>query len=182
MPSATCRCGQALAIPADPTERVVCPGCGARVRIRQKSTAPAAEVASDGYIRFFCPCGRRLKVDSAAPPPFGKCPDCNAVVPVPATSLTTSRPPGHPESPTDELPAVDREAIDRWTAGHRARAAAAVPSTHVESGHAPSPTLAFTQPTGDRVEVGMRICPNCGQPVHMGAEKCRNCGAAVPKR
>ena len=172
MPRATCRCGQPLAIPADPTQRVVCPSCGARVRIRQK-IATTAEIASDGYIRFFCPCGRRLKVDSAAPPPFGKCPDCGAVVPVPSASLTTARPPGHPESPTDDLPAVDRDAIDRWAAGHRAKAAT--------TAGRPESALS-TQPASDRVEVGMRVCPSCSQPVHMGAETCRNCGAPAPRR
>jgi ribosomal protein L40E len=184
MPRATCRCGQALAIPADPTERVVCPGCGARVRIRQKpATAKVgAEIPADGYIRFFCECGRRLKVDAASPPPFGKCPDCGAVVPVPATSLTTARPPGHPESPTEELAASDRAAVEKWSTSHRARAAASVAPPPPEPEPGTLPTMAFSLPPSDRVEVGMRICAHCGQPIHLGAENCRNCGTAVPKR
>jgi DNA-directed RNA polymerase subunit RPC12/RpoP len=54
MPRAICRCGQELATPADPTERVVCPKCGARVRIRVRSGATAEAPTDDGYIRFFC--------------------------------------------------------------------------------------------------------------------------------
>ncbi|MDB5352504.1 MAG: hypothetical protein JWN86_3751 [Planctomycetota bacterium] len=174
MPRATCRCGQALAVPADPSERVVCPKCGARVRIRHKPAAAAAtEVPSDGFIRFFCPCGRRLKVDATAPPPSGKCPDCGRIVPVPASSLVAAtRPAGHPESPTEELSAVDRSTLERWSGEHLARHPR--PSTKAPSPSAPAPT--------DKVEVGLRVCPKCGQPVHLGAPACRNCGTPVPRR
>lgn len=187
MPRAICRCGHTLSIPADPTERVVCPGCGARVRIRPKPAVliEPAQASADGAIRFFCECGRRLKVSAAAPPPFGKCPDCGAVVPVPTTSLTTSRPAGHPESPTEDLPAADREAITRWSAGHKERTAAAAavappPQPPAEAGV--MATMAFTMPPTDKVEVGMRICAQCGQPIPLGAQNCRQCGAPVAKR
>ena len=193
MPRAICRCGHALPVPADPSERVVCPGCGARVRIRHKAAAAAAAgMEGDGYIRFFCPCGRRLKVDAAAPPPNGKCPDCGRIVPVPTATQAHVLPPGHPEALTDELPAVDREALQRWSEGHRARARAAAPPTAPHPAPEPepapptefgiTPTLAFSLPASDRVEVGLRICAECGQPVPMGATACRNCGAPVAKR
>jgi len=196
MPRATCRCGHDLVIPADPTERVKCPGCGAKVRIRRPRDASSSLQSEDGYIRFFCPCGRRLKVDGAAPPPHGKCPDCGVIVPVPTTSLTSSRPPGHPESPTEELAATDRDAIARWSAKHREQAAkiAVPPATTFLPTDAPppqypqdaedalTPTMAFTLPPSDKVEVGLRICPRCGQPVPMGSATCRNCGTPVPRR
>src|SRR5689334_124515 len=106
MPRATCRCGQALSVPGDGTERVICPNCGARVRIRG---SVAWNASSDGYIRFFCPCGRRLKVSAVQPPQFGKCPDCARVVPVPAEADAPGRDPvpGSPETPTEELSAID---------------------------------------------------------------------------
>lgn len=162
MPRATCRCGHALPVPADPAERVICPGCGARVRIRHKPD----EVPADGFLRFFCPCGRRLKVDAAAPPPTGKCPDCGRVVPVPAASRASVKPSGHPEAATEELPAVDKATLDRWATDHLAR----------RTRDAPPP------PPSDRVEVGFRVCPKCGQPVPLGAETCRGCGTPVPRR
>lgn len=187
MPRATCRCGHDLPIPADPTERVVCGNCGARVRIRTKR-APSDLAAGDGFIRFFCPCGRRLKVDGAAPPPHGKCPDCGVIVPVPATSLATARPPGHPEAPTEEMATSDRDAIERWAAEHKKAKAAKLPPPPAptpqpdEAEFGTTPTMAFTLPPSDRVEVGMRICGQCGQPLRLGAESCRECGAAAPKR
>jgi ribosomal protein L40E len=163
MPRATCRCGQTLALPTDPNQKVVCPQCGAKVRIRLKPPSSAPAFPNDGFLRFFCPCGRRLKVNAAAPPPSGKCPDCGRIVPVPATSSTSAHPPGHPESPTDELNALDRDALDRWSAAHAARNASLSSSN-------------------DREEVGLRVCPECGAPVPMGSPSCRKCGAAVAKR
>lgn len=173
MPRATCRCGHALLVPTDPTEKVVCPGCGARVRIRQK----AAAIPDDGFLRFSCPCGRKLKVDAANPPESGKCPDCGRIVPVPSAARASIKPQGHPEAPTAELPAVDLEAIERWKDGHRARnpAAFASPATAVVE----LPAAAIPS---DRQEVGLRVCPKCGKPVHLGAESCRSCGTPVPKR
>ena len=176
MPRATCRCGQALAVPADPSERVVCPRCGARVRIRVKPVVPAAGIPNDGYIRFFCPCGRRLKVDATAPPPSGKCPDCGRIVPVPASSLVgATRPSGHPESPTEELSAVDRASLERWSGEHLARHPRPVRTVPDAGATAPPPFA-------EKVEVGLRVCPKCGQPVHLGAPSCRTCGTPVPRR
>lgn len=189
MPRAICRCGHQLPIPAGPDDKVVCPNCGARVRVRRKlaKVAAGADEAGDGYIRFFCPCGRRLKVDASAPPPNGKCPDCGTIVPVPTASQAAVLPPGHPESPTDEIPTTDRDAIERWAESHRARRATSAPpapAPPVASTFDPSlnPTMAFTLPPTDRVEVGMRICSECGQPLPLGATACRQCGAPAAKR
>src|SRR5947209_6999252 len=106
MPRATCRCGQELNVPDEGPARAVCPKCGAKVKIR-KSGPPA-----DGFIRFFCPCGRRLKVNAARPPSHGKCPDCGRVVPVPAGAVPGGLPVGHPETPTADLGPADREALE----------------------------------------------------------------------
>src|SRR5690349_14336431 len=118
MPRAICRCGQPLDVPARGEGRVVCPACGAKVRVRRASPA-SAQGAGDGYIRFTCPCGRRLKVSAADPPSHGKCPDCDRVVPVPAASTAA---PGDPEAPTAELSPEDRAELERWAAEHKARA------------------------------------------------------------
>jgi hypothetical protein len=168
---AKCRCGHALSIPNDGTEHVICPNCKARIRVRRGGLSKAS---ADGFIRFFCPCGRRLKVSGTEPPTHGKCPDCGRVVPVPDPNAPPERPPaGHPESPTEELSSVDAAMLDEWSRRHGAQ----VPS-QVAAG---STAIQTTKPTG-RVEAGIRLCPKCGKPVHLGAVACRACGAPVPKR
>ncbi len=180
MARANCRCGQPLNVPENGSERVVCPSCGAKVRIRKPKPTPTPPQSDDGYIRFFCPCGRRLKVSAEDPPPSGKCPDCGTIVPVPqqAPGDPASLPPGHPETPTAELNPSDLATLERWSRDHLARAANAesAPSTSHLSGPAPMPDHPV------RAEVGLRVCPRCGRPVHLSADTCRACGSAVPKR
>jgi len=75
MPQATCRCGEILNLPAEGPERIVCPKCGARIRVR-RAGPPKASDEGDGFIRFLCPCGRRLKVRiEEEMPESGMCPD-----------------------------------------------------------------------------------------------------------
>src|SRR5690606_28218921 len=118
MPRATCRCGHTLNLPDDRSDRVVCPKCGARARIRFLQPEDVT-TTPDGYIRFFCPCGRRLKVSAQDTPPQGRCPYCGRVLPVPADS-TGARPPGHPDATTAELSPSERAALDRWIERHGA--------------------------------------------------------------
>ena len=169
MPKATCRCGTILEIPKDGTDRMVCPDCGAKVRIRH---VPKGE-SRDGFIRFDCPCGRRLKVRESNPmQTSGKCPDCGRIVPVPSpASVGGFKSHGPSETPTDEMNAVQTAAIEQWSAGFRAgspsKLAAANPSR---------------KPAATKSEAGLRVCPKCGRPVHLSAVACRECGASVPKR
>jgi endogenous inhibitor of DNA gyrase (YacG/DUF329 family) len=175
MPRAACRCGQILNVPDDGPERVTCPKCGARVRIRRHAAAPSASAAADGFIRFFCPCGRRLKVNAERPPSHGKCPDCGRVVPVPAAGVGM---PAHPEAPTEDLSPADRAALERWSRSHLAKdEPAPVPASTTDI--VASPPL---PQEAERAEVGLRVCPTCGRPVHLGAEVCRGCGTPVPRR
>src|SRR3712207_6120734 len=108
MTRATCRCGEILNVP-EGAERVVCPKCKARVRVRRGASAGA----DDRVIRFACPCGRRLKVSAQDPPPHGKCPECGRVVPVPASSVLAD-----PEGRTEELSSADMRKLDEWARSH----------------------------------------------------------------
>jgi hypothetical protein len=176
MPRAICRCGENLNIPNDGTRRTVCPRCGARVKLRIPISDAAAAGSSDGFIRFFCPCGRRLKVNALDPPTHGKCPDCGRVVPVPITTHAI----GNPESSTEELSTADREMLDRWAHDQTSRRGAPP-----DSGATSTPLLQspIASASGlERAEVGLRVCPRCGKPVHLGADVCRHCGTAVPRR
>jgi hypothetical protein len=171
MPSATCRCGQSLPAPSEGSERVVCPKCGARVRIRVKKRGT---LHSDGFIRFPCPCGRRLKVNADQPPKSGKCPDCGRVVPVPDANVPAPPlPPGHPESPTEELSPADTAALHEWSRKHLGE-----PGTPENA----STTVIHTPKPPGPMEIGLRVCPKCRRPVHLSALVCRDCGAPVPKR
>lgn len=152
MAKATCRCGQTLDVPPSGPDRIVCPNCSAKIRIRR----------GDGYIRFSCTCGRRLKVriESDGPPQAGKCPECGRVVPVPSSSTPADAPPSPHETRTDELEPADVAMLEEWSRGHLARSAA--------------PSM--------KAEAGLRVCPRCGRPVHLGATVCRECGTHVPRR
>ena len=180
MPRATCRCGELLIVPAGDT-RVVCPRCSARVKVRVTGPPPPSAAEAVGFLRFFCPCGRRLKVDAANPPAQGKCPDCGQVVPVPARAPGAHLAPGHPETPTEELTAAEASLLETWSRGHRAQNGSAVVVGEL-SGSTAMLAQPFAPKEADRAEVGLRVCPACGRPVHLGAETCRGCGAAVPRR
>ena len=188
MAQAICRCGQTLTLPTNPDERVVCPGCGARVRVRRQSSA-AAEVPGDDFIRFLCECGRRLKVPSRNRPSHGQCPDCGRIVPVPEPNASNRLPAGHPETPTAELDVADQQSRDQWVSQHQQAASAAgeppfqpTPGSTITAQPEPSTVLAAPPSKPARVEHGLRTCPGCGRPVHIQAETCRGCGAAVPRR
>ncbi len=198
MPRAICRCGQTLEVPPGDSVRIVCPGCGARVRVRPGgpsapgATPPAGSapaLPSDGFLRFSCPCGRRLKVSATEPPPHGQCPDCGAIVPIPRPSAS-ALPTGHPETPTAELSAAELANLERWTRDHLARATSSgvEPSTTRLDPMAVETKTAELAPRSGvgsaRVEVGLRTCPNpaCLKPLHLSAEVCPHCGTPTPRR
>lgn len=176
MSKATCRCGERLTVPRDGTDRTVCPKCGARVRLRKPVSAAAAGggegVSPDGFVRFSCPCGRRLKVKAGIHSTHGKCPDCGRVVSIPGDS--DSLPPAHPSSPTVDLSANQISELDKWSREWKLR--------QVKSDEQFTPVTA-QQPLVpvERAEAGFRICPKCLKPVHLGSEVCRQCGTQVPR-
>lgn len=199
MPRVSCRCGQVLSVPAGGPDRVTCPKCSARIRVRRdEPTGEKAGEEGDGFLRFPCVCGRRLKVRvgsaSTGPTPLaGHCPDCGAVVPVPSqpasSAVLNPKSPG-PETPTEDLGAVDLAALDRWSQSHLAAspstgsgsaigAAAAVPIPDPDPVAVPEPKPAVA---AVKSEAGLRVCPRCGRPLHLSAVTCRECGTPAPKR
>jgi DNA-directed RNA polymerase subunit RPC12/RpoP len=189
MPRATCRCGEILTFPDDGPERIVCPRCSARIRVR-RANAPRAE-EGDGFIRFACACGRRLKIRvEDEMPQEGMCPDCGRTVSVPSSRsssqvLSTNQ---H-EAITEELSAADMDRLEQWK---RTRVAArSAPPRSPVPGPSPATATATTLPSPApppapapelKTEAGLRVCPRCGKPIHLSSIVCRDCGAHVPKR
>jgi len=203
MPRVTCRCGEKLKIPPDAPERIDCPKCGARIRLRRPAPPPEKDGTGDGYLRFLCPCGRRLKVPAVGRPVAGKCPDCGRVVPVPTSAQAVSNATSpikaglvDPEARTVDLDANDLAVLENWAARYPAnpsRPGGSPESTtglHVTtSGGDPAADvglLTSTMPpppvSMGKFEAGMRVCPRCKKPVHLGAANCRECGTPVPRQ
>ena len=186
MARATCRCGQDLELPPPGVEHVTCPRCAAKVRLVRKGRAgnsASSLTPGDDFIRFHCPCGRRLKVSAVDRPSHGKCPDCGRVVPVPEGE---GSPGSGAESPTVELGAADLAMLEAWAKTHaargngKARNGAYPPEAGSER---PMSTAEMAMGSPKRhAEAGFRVCPRCGKPMHLNAETCRGCGTAVPKR
>lgn len=175
--TATCRCGSPLSVPSDGSERVVCANCGAKVRLKRGDST-----TDDGFVRFYCPCGRRLKVPAHNAPTHGKCPECNRIVPVPMVGT------GRVEANTEDLRAEEAAYLEQWAAEHEQNGSRAPrelgPSLdpdatpYIQRG----PSSLLAEPAAEKSEAGIRLCPSCGKPVHLGSDACRHCGARVPRR
>src|SRR5271167_4878270 len=127
MPRVTCRCGEKLKLEPDGPNRIDCPNCGAKIRLRRSPPPAVDEAGGDGYLRFLCPCGRRLKVPAVGRPVAGKCPDCGRVVPVPTSAQAISNATktsglSDPEARTEELDTTDLAQLEKWAARHLANA------------------------------------------------------------
>jgi DNA-directed RNA polymerase subunit RPC12/RpoP len=198
MSRVTCRCGEVINVKSSTgPERIECPRCGSRIRLRRRPSASTLVggdgESDDGYVRFHCPCGRRLKVRANGRQEAGKCPDCGRVVPVPESArsspgaISSSR--ADPDARTEDFDADDLARLDEWGARHTGRSPGvpggedatptAVPSIRVAS---VPPPAGGPAPSKATFEAGLRVCPRCGKPVHMSAITCRECGAAVPRR
>jgi len=203
MPRVTCRCGEKLNVGPNGPERIECPKCGAKIRLRRQAPPPPAGETSDGFLRFLCPCGRRLKVPAADRPVAGKCPDCGRVVPVPtaaqsnlAADALKQVSQSDTEARTEELDDDDRAHLEEWSLRYAAnpnpRRSAAPASTTTGLHAVPVGTdsdgeLAFVPPmlappSAVKFEAGLRVCPRCKKPVHLGAAICRECGTPVPRQ
>ncbi|WP_165234357.1 hypothetical protein [Aquisphaera insulae] len=204
-----CRCGETLEVPADAAERVKCPRCGAKIRVRRSPDAAAAGAdagasAGDGFIRFPCPCGRRLKVRAEDRPEAGKCPDCGRVVPVPESAQSAGNGAGEDGSRrggstraaaassgsrTADMDALDLEQLEQWAQRFQEPAVAVASAPVPSPSPSPSPLPPVPSPSPSplpsaavKMEAGLRVCPRCGKPLHMSATVCRSCGEPVPKR
>jgi hypothetical protein len=195
MSQVTCRCGETIRVDSSAgPERIDCPKCGAKIRLRRKSSAAAlapAEDSSDsgdGFIRFYCPCGRRLKVRAGGGQQAGMCPDCGRTVPIPAPAGRVARGRVDPDAKTADLDPRDVAMLQEWSERHTGR------SPGADNGPDATPTgvphirvgpPALGEPPATSMvsfEAGLRVCPRCGKPVHISATSCRECGAAVPRR
>jgi hypothetical protein len=200
MARVTCRCGEKLKIPPDAPERIECPKCAARIRLRRPASPPTRNETGDGYLRFLCPCGRRLKVPAAGRPVAGRCPDCGRVVPVPppahtaANAISAKMPrAADPQARTDELDASDLHDLEQWATRHvtdmgqvsglltTTTSFFTPPVSDEPNADLGLPTPALSPPSVARFEAGLRICPRCKKPVHLGALNCRECGTPVPR-
>lgn len=198
MPRATCRCGQRLSFPAEGADRVICPKCSARIRVRRRDLADGGAVPEegDGFIRFACPCGRRLKVRDTEPrPESGRCPECGRVVPVPVRSSVPPSPAaarrggvGDPEASTIDMDAADIAELVRWAESYtkKVRPQPAAPNVKVATASADSPGAAVTEafpPNGGGLleEFATPEAPAQAAPVktEAGLRVCPRCGRPV---
>jgi ribosomal protein L32 len=202
MARVTCRCGETLQVKSGDPDRLVCSKCGAKIRVHRGPSAPrAAGAADDGYLRFNCPCGRRLKVKAADRPDAGKCPDCERVVPVPESAWASPESlrgaggqahsgRGRPNARTEDMDAVDLERLEQWASRHLAESNSAENSKEdatTGSYQSLAPALVEepvrgSSPSSVKIEAGLRVCPRCGKPLHMSATVCRECGEPAPRR
>lgn len=201
MPRVTCRCGEKLIVQPGGPERIECPKCGAKIRLRRATPLPHEARLGDGFLRFLCPCGRRLKVSAIDRPVAGKCPDCGRVVPVPthaqtpaATGPQKQATSVDSEARTEDLDPMDVAVLQEWAASHADKPnhveAPISTTTDVQSilpSIEPEAEVGFIPPVTPRAsavkfEAGLRVCPRCKKPVHLGAATCRECGTPVPRQ
>jgi predicted RNA-binding Zn-ribbon protein involved in translation (DUF1610 family) len=199
MSRVTCRCGEVITVQSGAgPERVDCPKCGARIRLRRRAESAASSLiggiseSDDGFIRFLCPCGRRLKVRASAGQQAGRCPDCGRMVPVPGSGEAMMGAVAgrrvDPDARTAELDRDDIARLQEWSTRHTGRSPGddgggdATPTgvPHIRVGSTPYPGT--PAPSMASFEAGLRVCPRCGKPVHISATTCRECGASVPRR
>jgi hypothetical protein len=193
MPNVTCRCGEKLKVPAESPEHMGCSRCGARIRLR-RGRPKGNTTDSDGFIRFLCPCGRRLKVTADGLPKAGRCPDCGRVVPVPTSALGTlalASDKNETETRTQVLDAADLAELKKWSEHHlitsgqlkndSAKARPATVASGAKNDEFWLPSNAIPRASVVKFETGLRICPRCKKPLHLSADNCRECGMPVPR-
>jgi hypothetical protein len=199
MARVTCRCGETLKRTTGDPDRLTCPRCGAKIRVRRSpSQRPETAKLQDGYMRFHCPCGRRLKVRINERPQAGKCPDCGRIVPIPESVRETAADESagpragistHAMARTQDMDAADLEHLERWASRYHAAlspnrqlGAQSTASHPADNANAPTGMGENAPPPAMKMEAGLRVCPRCGKPLHISATVCRSCGEPVPKR
>ena len=194
MPRVTCRCGEKLKVPAENVEHLHCVRCGARIRLRN-ALPEGTPSDGDGFIRFLCPCGRRLKVSAQERPKAGRCPECGRVVAVPTSKFDSLNPAlakYDSETRTQDLDATDLEELKKWSDRYSTKSSQAqdilakpeplVGVLEVDNGDFGLPPGKMPRVSAVKFETGLRICPRCQKPLHLGADNCRECGTLVPRQ
>lgn len=187
MARVTCRCGETLKVTSSDPDRLTCPRCGAKIRVRRgTATKQGIGEPGDGYVRFTCPCGRRLKVRVEGRPEAGKCPDCGRIVPVPesawaeAEALPGIVKPGRsggarPEARTADMDVADLKRLEQWASRYRAapnqdeRLSGELTTTSHQSLGAVPPTEQASKDSSTvlKMEAGLWVCPPLWQtPAH----------------
>ena len=157
------------------------------------------DAAGDGFVRFHCPCGRRLKVPAKGGPRRASAPTAGGL----SRSL---RPRGPRQSPgKNRYQAIPKHGPRKWTpttwpawknGPRRIWPIPIAPATRATKTTSLVPVLPGTDPVADtayinpatppnsavKFEAGMRICPRCKKPIHLGASTCRACGTPVPRQ
>ena len=180
-------------MPTENPEHMDCTRCGARIRLR-RSKPQGTNLTNDGFIRFLCPCGRRLKVLEASRLNAGKCPDCARVVPVPlktfdAGKSTIGR--NETDASTEDLDDDDRANLKNgphitWLVLAMLKAMRRV--LHVPSASEASNDADLNQPLNALAQASvvkferLAVCPRCKKPLHLSADNCRECGMPVPRQ
>jgi hypothetical protein len=88
---ATCSCGRTISTSRQYSGKIVrCPDCKGRVLMPESiepalQQGPKAFSRDDGFIRFACSCGKRIKMPARYAGRWGKCPQCDARVRIPAS-------------------------------------------------------------------------------------------------
>ncbi len=87
---ATCSCGRTITVSRQYAGKVVrCPACKGKITVPDniEPTHPEARLSAladnDGYVRFACSCGKRIKMPGRYAGRLGKCPQCGAKVRIP---------------------------------------------------------------------------------------------------
>jgi len=85
-----CSCGKRLKVPAAFVGKIArCPQCQKRLTIPGKRPAapeaapPQAQKPKEQFIRFVCPCGKRIKVPTKFAGKSGRCPRCQSQLKIP---------------------------------------------------------------------------------------------------
>jgi predicted RNA-binding Zn-ribbon protein involved in translation (DUF1610 family) len=194
MPWVICRCGEKLKLQTESPEHINCPRCNARIRLRCE--LPKENAADDdGFIRFLCPCGRRLKVPAKEQAKAGRCPDCGRIVPVPTPAfhnLNLNSGKKEVETRTQDLDSNDLVELKKWSDRHRAdcgqtehdsvRTRPYAVLLGPNNNELRLPSGAIPRASVVKFETGLRICPQCGKPLHLGSNNCRECGIPVPRQ
>ena len=198
MARVTCRCGETFKVPSTDPDRLVCPRCGAKIRVRRDPSAPRrrtrrdrrrlhpvqlpVRAAAEGAGRDRARGGQvpRLRPGRAGPR-FGLVAGGR-----PCRPRRDSSGRARPDARTEDMDAAD---LARLEPGRAATWAGRCPAERRARSAPPRRTrpIDAVAASSDHREAGRARrrgrdrgrpagLPRCGKPVHISATVCRNCG------